>query len=1572
MARKKQSKPVAKRPVPESSRAGSLAKETELRHTGLVAAIWDAARQDEELYANQQQNGRKKKAKLDSNQPSSSSSLVVRVDPPSAFESGSHCLFMLMDVSPYVAESFVPSKTHAEMKQESDDPLRQEGIEMLETMMINDYGSLSMWTLCLENDMVVMKAHERTLLLLLDQLTLKSTNMIESFFVLLKHGLVSLGPIIEDEHGALKIGVCVTERAFVELRSYPEDARGSSKSRAMLEVLSCFGSLFKSTMEGDDEEEEDVLGDVGVQSPIIVSSESGLGENDAELDAATLYQLIKPTGKEPEYKGRLPSLKPILHGYQRRVLNWMIQRENNPDCTAQMSLEDPVSCLRVHVSGRNEKGVMIHSVSVSDMTFLVNRYTGMICRHGEHRESLGLRGGIACDEMGLGKTVEMLALIVANPPRYVRKTDSVEMDEKRMKESGIHEISCMCGVSGSFVPGDVHMPMLILCAGCSLWSHRHCNGLNSFSTKTNWKCSKCCSMEVMESALLESGATLIVCPVPILSQWQSEIDKHVVSGTLKVVTYLGQEQPQSNSTVDMVRPRDLADADIVLTTYDALRHDLYRNPERFAGRSLRYEKRYHVVPTPLTSIKFWRIVVDEAQMVESSTAKATEMVKKIASTNMWCVTGTPISRGLEDLYGLFSFLKVDPYCFRGWWSRLIQHPLESKEGYKAALSRLIKLLKPSYGGVMWRSSKVDVAGEICIPKQSTSCSSVSFSNIEKHFYDKQHQACCGVARAALNRASKPGRTKQHADENSSGKDNKNFMNGSEDRLLTKREERKLLLPLLRLRQACVHPQVGVGGLKSLSHVKTPMSMIQVLQVMIGKSKVEAEDAQRLLLSTINGLAGIKILQQSFQDAASEYRKVLKISKCNEDLIKADKLQILHTLVNLQQLLNKPGVGKTTEDDTFENRIKSLEASYLLEPSTRLQAQYSDLHQIRNQAESMLKKLSCKTPDLKLIDYWWVNAIHIIKEQSGDNGEQFILDLKRSLSQDDVYRQTASRNASNLAERFTDLFGLQILLGQELSGEEQARKEVQSLLSHLGKRVAEEDPSLIDAAAHCATCRSFNAIGGIVCDHCHFDKSMIAWEVRLFTLVATARGKAELSTDHIAEAAHKSSLYRVGVGGVGEKGLLQEDHIHGKRTDKKVADSKIIRGPSQAEKILRHLANSLRTQYGHQKEVRAEQSMLLEASKCHLDLIELRKKEYIKIGAVASAQRHVLYALDELNMSRMRIKLRGDTQIVSPEEERYMVHSLEIPNKLQEFENEYIIAQAEMQKALGTLKYLKTLERLNQNSSGVQDTTRQAEPCPVCHESLADDLAMLPCGHILCVSCNIRIIEKENRSKNDPIMKCPTCRAVAPASETAVVTTQSKEQQETHTHQDKKGLWVGENSIEIKGSFGSKIEAILKRIMIVRERRPNDKIIVFSSWKDALDILAYALEQNAQKYLHPKGGKMFDRDVSLFRNRDSLDTPRILLLLLKQGGNGLNLQQAQHVIFVEPVMDPGEEAQAIGRVDRMGQEKETFIHKFIVLDSIEENVLRINEQKKLQDGIKSKHHNQSKQHLSLQEVSALLK
>lgn len=44
-----------------------------------------------------------------------------------------------------------------------------------------------------------------------------------------------------------------------------------------------------------------------------------------------------------------------------------------------------------------------------------------------------------------------------------------------------------------------------------------------------------------------------------------------------------------------------------------------------------------------------------------------------------------------------------------------------------------------------------------------------------------------------------------------------------------------------------------------------------------------------------------------------------------------------------------------------------------------------------------------------------------------------------------------------------------------------------------------------------------------------------------------------------------------------------------------------------------------------------------------------------------------------------------------------------------------------------------------------------------------------------------------------------------------------------------------------------------------------------------------------------------------------------------------------VVLVEPGLNPGVEAQAVGRVHRIGQASETHVHRFLVQGTVEENV-----------------------------------
>jgi SNF2 family DNA or RNA helicase len=87
--------------------------------------------------------------------------------------------------------------------------------------------------------------------------------------------------------------------------------------------------------------------------------------------------------------------------------------------------------------------------------------------------------------------------------------------------------------------------------------------------------------------------------------------------------------------------------------------------------------RYPVIPTLLTRISWWRICLDEAQMVESTVATAaTEMALRLHCKHRWCVSGTPIQRKLDDLYGLLRFIKTSPFNIYRWWSEVIRDPYE--------------------------------------------------------------------------------------------------------------------------------------------------------------------------------------------------------------------------------------------------------------------------------------------------------------------------------------------------------------------------------------------------------------------------------------------------------------------------------------------------------------------------------------------------------------------------------------------------------------------------------------------------------------------------------------------------------------------------------------------------------------------------------------------------------------------------------------------------------------------------------------------------------------------------------
>jgi len=79
-----------------------------------------------------------------------------------------------------------------------------------------------------------------------------------------------------------------------------------------------------------------------------------------------------------------------------------------------------------------------------------------------------------------------------------------------------------------------------------------------------------------------------------------------------------------------------------------------------------------------------------------------------------------------------------------------------------------------------------------------------------------------------------------------------------------------------------------------------------------------------------GLAGLSILQEKWRNAVGHYREVLRSVEENKEIIKADKLQKIHCLRNLDELLNSnhEGIQRNEEEQDLVKEAEQLERLYL--------------------------------------------------------------------------------------------------------------------------------------------------------------------------------------------------------------------------------------------------------------------------------------------------------------------------------------------------------------------------------------------------------------------------------------------------------------------------------------------------------------------------------------------------------------------------------------------------------------------------------------------------------------------
>jgi DNA repair protein RAD5 len=144
-----------------------------------------------------------------------------------------------------------------------------------------------------------------------------------------------------------------------------------------------------------------------------------------------------------------------------------------------------------------------------------------------------------------------------------------------------------------------------------------------------------------------SPTTLIVCPMSLLAQWRDECLRASRENTLKVEVYYGASR--ESNLASRLQSWNGSAPDVLITTYGTVMSEWIN------------EESSKAVESPLYSVQFWRVILDEAHHIKNRLSKTSRACSALSAIRRWVVTGTPIQNKLEDLFALVHFLKHEPW-----------------------------------------------------------------------------------------------------------------------------------------------------------------------------------------------------------------------------------------------------------------------------------------------------------------------------------------------------------------------------------------------------------------------------------------------------------------------------------------------------------------------------------------------------------------------------------------------------------------------------------------------------------------------------------------------------------------------------------------------------------------------------------------------------------------------------------------------------------------------------------------------------------------------------------------------
>jgi E3 ubiquitin-protein ligase SHPRH len=1003
--------------------------------------------------------------------------------------------------------------------------------------------------------------------------------------------------------------------------------------------------------------------------------------------------------------------------------------------------------------------------------------------------------------------------------------------------------------------------------------------------------------------LIKSRATLIITPPSILEQWKQELEQHAPG--LKVVHYNGLKAVKRRVHDESLA--ELANNDVVLTTYNVLSREIHYAREK-PDRQLRDRSRHEPPKSPLTQICWWRVCLDEAQMVESGVSQAAQVARLIPRVHAWAVSGTPLRGGHKDLYGLFLFLRCEPLCHSvPTWNRLLDYHRP--------------LFKQLLGTLAIRHSKNLVREDLRLPPQTRHTITVPFTAIEEQHYDQLCQEMCEDI--GLDRFGGP-------------------LNDGWDPNSPYTIE-KMRTWLNRLRQTCLHPEVGGRNRRALGRTGGPLrSVMQVLEVMIDQNEGTIRAEQRLLyLSQIH--RGQMLERSEDTEGAIElwkaaYNEIKEtIAECRESVAKEREVA----------KVKDRSISVSPEDSKEEEDPDSRLATCRQRLRAALEVQHIAVFFLGNGYFQMKSKEGVQ-PDSEEFHNWERREVAAFEEAKQIRVELLSDILKKVGFLMDLVRQKVNDASTAMIPR---------MHVDDQHGGIESRKMLEKLHYF---------------------CEAMNDQA----------EQYIRWRDQMAnflqeSLMDTEDSNIELSgEEYDASAKNQDEMY-VYMDALRAMFSDRNDALTGQSNfliaqEMKVALQAAKRNEGPAPQLFLEIL-ALREKFRIPKELGSLRGIISEirqvVTALEMQVASGRDRAKVELSLVSGVlkaaqamssaqQKAVAGGLErEVDLFRdtmnTRLEYYRGLQKISDTVAAYepVDHKPGEPVPRAEFLR---CIESEQQKGakistlLAKRRYLAHL-KVEQSASGVQRN------CVIC-QSTFEQGTLTVCGHVYCRDC---ILLWWNRHRS-----CPTCKRYLRSTDFHDITYKPQDlvvQKEAELDRGSPTRSVSNDSskseqrsaangiysdisattlnqiknIDLReaSGFGTKVDTMCRHLLWLRDHDPGCKAIFFSQYREFLDVLGAAMTKNQITFSRVDGKS----GIENFKKDPNIEC---FLLHAKAHSAGLNLINANHVFLCEPLINTALELQAIARVHRIGQQRETTVWMYLVADTVEKSIYDISVTRRL--------------------------